>query len=164
TQAWAMEKGQKWVLVFEGRDAAGKDGSIRVITEHLSNRNTRVVALPKPSDRDQTRWWFQRYVKHLPAGGEWVFYNPSWYNRAGVERVMGFSTPEEQECFLREAPGFERMLVESDVRLIKFWLDISKDEQAERLEERRTDPLKKMKASPLDEVAQKKWKAYSKAR
>src|SRR5262245_60621934 len=87
TQAWAMDKGQKWVLVFEGRDAAGKDGAIRVITQHLSNRNTRVVALPKPSDRDQTQWWFQRYIKHLPAGGEWVFYNRSWYNRAGVERV-----------------------------------------------------------------------------
>jgi polyphosphate kinase 2 len=164
TQAWAMEKGLKLVVVFEGRDAAGKDGSIRVLTEHLSNRNTRIVALPKPSDRERSQWWFQRYVGQLPTAGEWVFYNRSWYNRAGVERVMGFSTPEEQEAFLRDAPGFEHMLVGSGVLLVKYWLDISKAEQKERLDERRDDPLKRMKSSPLDAAAQDKWDAYSKAR
>ena len=163
-QQWAMENGEKVLIIFEGRDGAGKDGAIKRIVEHLAPRNTRVVALPKPSDRQRSEWYFQRYVRHLPAAGETVIFNRSWYNRAGVEVVMGFSTPSEQEDFLRDAPTFERMLVETDIRIIKFWLDISKAEQADRLDDRRTNPLKTLKVSSLDEVAQKKWKAYSKAR
>jgi polyphosphate kinase 2 len=163
-QTWAMDKGKKLVVIFEGRDAAGKDGVIRRITEHLSTRNTRAVALPKPSDHQKTWWWFQRYVHELPGAGEWVLFNRSWYNRAGVERVMGFSTPEEQEEFLRNAPDFERLLVESGIQIVKYWLDISKKEQADRLEARKDDPLKKLKISALDYEAQKRWKDYSKAR
>ena len=163
-QQWAMQTGEKAVIIFEGRDGAGKDGAIKRIVEHLAPRNTRVVALPKPSDRQRTEWYFQRYVRHLPAAGELVLFNRSWYNRAGVEVVMDFSTPREQEDFLRDAPTFERMLVETDIRIIKFWLDISKTEQASRLDDRRVNPLKILKVSDLDAVAQKKWKAYSKAR
>jgi polyphosphate kinase 2 len=163
-QIWAMEAGVRLAVILEGRDAAGKDGTIKRVIEHLSPRNTRVVALPKPSDREKTQWFFQRYVAHLPAAGEWVLFNRSWYNRGGVEKVMGFSTPDEQERFLRDAPEFERMLVESGVQVVKYWLDISKDEQATRLGERRTDPLKRLKVSPLDAVAQEKWTDYSKAR
>lgn len=163
-QQWAMAHGEKVLLIFEGRDGAGKDGAIKRITEHLAPRNTRVAALPKPSDRQNSEWYFQRYVRYLPAAGEIVIFNRSWYNRAGVERVMGFSTGREQEDFLRDAPTFERMLIETDIRIIKFWLDISKKEQAQRLDARRTDPLKLLKISALDDVAQKKWKAYSKAR
>ena len=159
-----VASGERAVIVLEGRDAAGKDGTIKAVTEHLSIRNTRVVALPKPSDRERTQWYFQRYVDHLPAAGELVIFNRSWYNRAGVEVVNGFSTPEEQAQFLKDVPGFERMLVESGIRLVKLWLDISKDEQAERLKDRETDPLKALKRSPLDEVAQKKWDDYTKAR
>ncbi|MGN6820033.1 MAG: polyphosphate kinase 2 [Sphingomonas sp.] len=159
-----VSSGERAVIVLEGRDAAGKDGTIKAITEHLSVRSTRVVALPKPSDRERTQWYFQRYVAHLPAAGELVIFNRSWYNRAGVEVVNGFSTPEEQAQFLKDVPGFERMLVESGIRLVKLWLDISKDEQAERLKERETDPLKALKRSPLDEVAQAKWDEYTKAR
>jgi polyphosphate kinase 2 len=164
TQQALIANGARTVLVMEGRDGAGKDGSIKRIIEHLSPRWTRVVALPKPSDRERSQWYFQRYVAHLPAAGEFVIFNRSWYNRAGVETVMGFSTPTEQAEFLRDAPDFERMLVESGITLIKLWLDISKDEQAERLNARRTDPLKALKVSDLDAVAQKKWKAYSTAR
>lgn len=164
TQQALMASGARTVLVLEGRDGAGKDGSIKRIIEHLSPRWTRVVALPKPSDRERTQWYFQRYVAHLPAAGEIVIFNRSWYNRAGVETVMGFSTPTEQAEFLRDAPDFERMLVESGITLVKVWLDISKKEQAERLNARRTDPLKILKISDLDAVAQKKWKAYSAAR
>jgi polyphosphate kinase 2 len=164
TQQALMAGGARTVLVLEGRDGAGKDGSIKRITEHLSPRNTRVVALPKPSDRERSQWYFQRYAAHLPAAGELVIFNRSWYNRAGVETVMGFSTPSEQAEFLRDAPDFERMLVESGITLVKLWLDISKKEQAERLNARRTDPLKALKVSDLDAVAQKKWKAYSAAR
>ncbi len=163
-QQWAIEHGQKVVVVFEGRDGAGKDGSIKRITEHLAPRNTRVIALPKPSSRESSEWWFQRYVRYLPANGEIVIFNRSWYNRAGVERVMHFSAPEEQEAFLRDAPTFERMLTEADIHIVKFWLDISKAEQDRRLEARRKDPLKILKISDLDGEAQKKWKAYSKAR
>ncbi len=163
-QQHAMESDEKVAIVFEGRDAAGKDGAIRVLTEHLSNRQTRVVALPKPSDRERSQWYFQRYVAHLPASGETVIFNRSWYNRAGVERVMGFSRPEEQEVFLRDTPTFEAMLLESGLRLVKVWLDVSKAKQAERLEERRTDPLKALKASPLDAAAQDRWDDYSTAR
>ena len=163
-QQWAIGHGEKLLIVFEGRDGAGKDGAIKRITEHLAPRNTRVIALPKPSDRERSEWFFQRYVRYLPAAGEIVIFNRSWYNRAGVERVMHFSSDREQDDFLRDAPIFERMLVETDIRIVKIWLDISKHEQAKRLESRRTDPLKQLKVSDLDGVAQKKWKAYSKAR
>jgi len=164
TQAAMLESGERIVLVLEGRDTAGKDGAIKRITEYLSVRQTRVVALPKPSDRQRSQWYFQRYVEHLPSAGEFVIFNRSWYNRGGVEPVMGFCSDVEHAAFLRDAPEFERMLVESGVKLVKIWLDISRKEQAERLEERRTDPLKALKVSPLDAEAQKKWKAYSEAR
>lgn len=163
-QQQAMASEEKVLIIFEGRDAAGKDGSIRAVTEHLSVRNTRVVALPKPSDRERSQWYFQRYVRYLPACGETVIFNRSWYNRAGVEKVMGFSSPEEQEAFLRDVPVFEQMLVESGMKLVKIWLDVSKKEQAERLKDRRENPLKVMKSSPLDAAAQEKWDAYSEAR
>ena len=126
-QAKAIADGQKVVVVLEGRDGAGKDGSIKRITEHLSSRATRVVALPKPSDRERSLWFFQRYVEHLPACGELVIFNRSWYNRAGVEPVMGFCTEQEHQDFLRDAPGFEQMLTEAGIVLLKYWLDISKD-------------------------------------
>jgi polyphosphate kinase 2 len=163
-QQRAMESGERALIVFEGRDAAGKDGTIKRITEHLSVRSTRVIALPKPSDRDRSQWYFQRYARYFPACGETVIFNRSWYNRAGVEPVMGFCTRVEHEQFLRDVPVFEAMLVESGIRLVKLWLDVSKKEQAARLHERATDPLKALKASPLDEAAQKRWRAYSKAR
>ena len=163
-QQKAMADGEKVLIVFEGRDTAGKDGAIRVVTEHMSVRATRVIALPKPTDRDRSQWYFQRYAKRLPAGGETVIFNRSWYNRAGVERVMGFSTPEEQETFLRDVPTFEAMLLESGMKLVKFWLDISKDEQAVRLKERQSNPLKALKTSPMDAVAQERWDDYSTAR
>jgi polyphosphate kinase 2 len=163
-QQQAMASGEKVLIIFEGRDAAGKDGAIRVLTEHLSVRNTRVVALAKPTDRERSQWYFQRYVPHLPAAGETVIFNRSWYNRAGVERVMGFSTPTEQETFLRETPNFEAMLLESGLKLVKVWLDVSKAEQKQRLDERKNDPLKVLKSSPLDAAAQDKWDGYTKAR
>jgi polyphosphate kinase 2 len=163
-QQWAMAEGEKVVIIFEGRDGAGKDGAIKRITEHLAPRNTRAVALPKPSDRQTSEWYFQRYARYLPAAGEIVIFNRSWYNRAGVEQVMGFCTDRQHTDFLHDAPTFERMLIESDIRIVKFWLDISKHEQARRLDARRTDPLKLLKVSELDAIAQKKWKAYSKAR
>ncbi|MEO8812875.1 MAG: polyphosphate kinase 2 [Caulobacteraceae bacterium] len=163
-QQWAVKTGAKALVIFEGRDGAGKDGSIKRITEHLAVRNTRVVALPKPSDRERSQWYFQRYIGHLPAAGDLVIFNRSWYNRGGVEPVMGFCTPREHEDFLRDVPALERMLEEADIRLIKFWLDISKKEQASRLDARREEPLKALKVSDLDGVAQKKWKDYSAAR
>ncbi|HVY33152.1 MAG TPA: polyphosphate kinase 2 [Caulobacteraceae bacterium] len=163
-QIRAMDSGHKAVIVFEGRDAAGKDGTIRHLTEHLSQRATRVIALPKPSDREQSLWWFQRYVRHLPAAGEWVLFNRSWYNRVGVDKVMGFSTPEQQEQFLVDAPAFERMLTDSGIRLIKYWLDVSKKEQHKRLQERLTDPLKRLKTGPMDKQAQIRWDDYTHAR
>jgi polyphosphate kinase 2 len=163
-QQWAADKGAKTLVIFEGRDGAGKDGTIARITEHLTPRRTRAVALPKPSDRDRSEWYFQRYVRFLPAAGEMVLFNRSWYNRAGVEPVMGFCTDREHAEFLRDAPAFERMLEEAEIRIVKFWLDISKKEQAERLEARRDDPLKALKVSDLDGIAQEKWKDYSKAR
>lgn len=163
-QQHAMESGEKVLIIFEGRDAAGKDGSIRAVTEHLSVRNTRLVALAKPSDRDRSQWYFQRYVPRLPAAGETVIFNRSWYNRAGVERVMDFCTAKEVEVFLRDVPTFEAMLLESDLRLVKFWLDVSKKEQAKRLRDRRTNPLKVLKSSPLDAAAQDRWEDYSIAR
>jgi polyphosphate kinase 2 len=163
-QLWAIKTGAKALILFEGRDGAGKDGTIARIIEHLAPRNTRAVSLPKPSDRETTQWYFQRYTRHLPACGDLVLFNRSWYNRGGVEPVMGFCTDREHEDFLRDAPAFERMLEEAEIRLVKIWLDISKKEQATRLDARRDDPLKHLKISDLDAVAQKKWKEYSEAR
>jgi polyphosphate kinase 2 len=163
-QQKAIKDGWKFLTVFEGRDAAGKDGTIARITEHLSRRNTLVVALPKPSDREQSEWYFQRYVEWLPACGEAVLFNRSWYNRAGVEKVMGFCTPEQHAQFLNDVPSFEKMLVDSGMRYAKFWLDISRETQAERLKARSDDPLKAFKISPLDKVAQEKWDDYTAAR
>lgn len=164
TQQAMIESGTRAVIVLEGRDAAGKDGTIKRLTEHLAPRATRVVALPKPTDHERGQWYFQRYVAHLPGAGELVIFNRSWYNRAGVEVVMGFSTPAEQAQFLRDAPDVERMLVESGIRIIKLWLDIDRDEQKERLAERRDDPLKALKISDMDAVAQTRWSDYSAAR
>lgn len=155
---------RKILVVIEGRDAAGKDGTIKHIAEHLSPRETRIVALPKPSDRDRSSWYFQRYVRHLPAAQEMVLFNRSWYNRAGVERVMGFCAKREYEEFMETVPTFERMLERSGIRLFKYYLDISKAEQEKRLKDRRKDPLKQWKISPIDAVAVKHWKAYSLAR
>jgi polyphosphate kinase 2 len=134
------------------------------VVEHLSPRNTRVVALPKPSDRETSEWYFQRYVRYLPSAGEWVVFNRSWYNRAGVERVMGFCTPEQTQQFLIDAPVFEQMLVQSGVKLIKLWLDVSREEQKDRLKDRRIDPLKKLKTGPMDVEAQKRFDDYTQAR
>ncbi len=159
-----IKKELKVCLVFEGRDAAGKDGMIKRFTEHLSPREARVVALGKPSDVEKKAWYFQRYVPHLPVAGEMVFFNRSWYNRAGVEKVMGFCTQKEYDAFMQEVGNFEHLLVHSEIIFIKYYLDISKKEQAKRLEERKKDPLKQWKLSPIDEAAQKKWEAYSKAR
>ncbi|MBS0401592.1 MAG: polyphosphate kinase 2 [Proteobacteria bacterium] len=152
------------LVVLEGRDAAGKDGSIKRIVEYLSPRETRVVALGKPSDRERSGWYFQRYVPHLPVAEELVLFNRSWYNRAGVEHVMGFCTKEQHEEFMQSVPKFEEMLVGSGIRLLKYYLDISKGEQARRLDERRRDPLKQRKSSPADAAAVKHWNAYSAAR
>ena len=164
TQAWAIEKGLKVVIIFEGRDAAGKDGAIKRLTENMAPRVTRVVALPKPTDRETTQWYFQRYVPHLPAAGETVIFNRSWYNRAGVEPVMGFCTPQQHQAFMEEVDDFERLLTHSGIILIKLWLDISREEQAERLSERMEDPIKRFKVSPMDKEAQDRWDDYSKAR
>lgn len=163
-QMEAIASGQNDLVIFEGRDSAGKDGAIKRITEHLSVRNTRVMALPKPTDREQTEWYFQRYVGHLPAAGELVIFNRSWYNRAGVEPVMGFCTPAQHERFLRDVPEFETMLVRNDIQIVKLWLDISKHEQAKRLKARTTDPLKALKVSSLDAEAQARWDPYTVAR
>jgi len=163
-QQAAIVSGEKALVIFEGRDTAGKDGAIKRIVEHLSVRNTRVVALPKPTERERTEWYFQRYVGHLPAAGELTILNRSWYNRGGVEPVMGFCTAAEHEAFLRDTPAFEAMLAGAGIQIVKLWLDISKAEQARRLKARKHDPLKALKISPLDHVAQKKWDAYSDAR
>ncbi len=155
---------KKVLIIFEGRDAAGKDGIIKRFTEHMSPRETRIVALPKPSDREKKSWYFQRYVPHLPAGEEVVFFNRSWYNRAGVEKVFGFSTPEEHALFMEEVGDFEHMLTRSKMLFFKYYLDISREEQKKRLEARRTDPLKQWKLSSLDDKAIEKWEDYSRAR
>jgi polyphosphate kinase 2 len=152
------------LILFEGRDAAGKDGTIKRIVEHLSPRETRVVALGKPSDRDTHTWYFQRYTPHLPAAQEMVLFNRSWYNRAGVERVMGFCTDDQYHEFLETVTSYEQLLVRSGIVLLKYYLDISRDEQQKRLEERRNDPLKQWKISPIDEAAPKHWGEYSSAR
>lgn len=152
------------LVLFEGRDAAGKDGVIKRVVRHLSPRECRVVALGKPSDRDRESWYFQRYVAHLPAAREMVLMNRSWYNRAGVERVMGFCTPEEYEAFLHAVGPFERLLVDSGTQLFKYYFDISKKEQVRRLADRRVNPLKQWKLSPIDAVAVDRWDQYSTAR
>jgi len=154
----------KILIILEGRDAAGKDGIIKRVVQHLSPRETRVVALGKPSDRDRTSWYFQRYVPYLPAAQELVLFNRSWYNRAGVERVMGFCSEAEHEEFMGSVAEFENMLVRSGIKLLKYYLDISKTEQKKRLEDRKSDPLKQWKISPIDDQAVKYWKAYSAAR
>lgn len=155
---------RRLLIIMEGRDGAGKDGSIKRITEHMSPRETRVVALSKPSDREKTQWYFQRYVPHLPAADEIVLFNRSWYNRAGVERVMGFCTDDDYERFMDTVTTFEDMLIGSGIEFFKFYLDIDKKEQAERLDARRDDPLKQWKISPIDQVAQEKWDDYTAAR
>ncbi|WP_024882410.1 polyphosphate kinase 2 [Methylosinus sp. LW3] len=155
---------QKILVILEGRDAAGKDGAAKRITEHLSPRESRIVALGKPSDHDRASWYFQRYVAHLPSSGETVIFNRSWYNRAGVERVMGFCTNEEYEQFMQTAPMFEQLLVHCGVKIIKYYLDISRDEQEKRLQRRREDPLRQWKISPVDEKALNRWQDYSEAR
>lgn len=154
----------KILVLIEGRDAAGKDGVIKRITQHLSPRETRVVALGKPSDRERHQWYFQRFVAHLPAPQEFVLFNRSWYNRAGVERVMGFCTDAEYAEFMDSVVSFESMLVSSGIRLLKYYLDISKQEQKKRLKDRRSDPLKQWKISPIDHDAVKLWSRYSRAR
>ena len=156
--------GERILVLIEGRDAAGKDGAIKHIIEHLSPRETRVVALGPPSDRERHSWYFQRYVRYLPSAGEMVLFNRSWYNRAGVEPVMGFCTRREAREFLETVPDFERMLVRSGIKLFKYYLDIDRHEQRRRLAARRRDPLKQWKLSPVDAKAQKLWRQYSAAR
>lgn len=163
-QRHLIKQGDKILILFEGRDAAGKDGTIKRIIQHLSPREVRVVALGKPTDRDRSSWYFQRYVPYLPAAEELVLFNRSWYNRAGVEHVMGFCSEEEYEEFMSTVLPFEHMLIRSGIKLLKYYLDISKSEQAKRLEDRKTDPLARWKLSTLDEHALKKWNQYSLAR
>jgi polyphosphate kinase 2 len=159
-----IDTGKRLLVILEGRDTAGKDGSIKSITENLSPRDTRVVALNKPSPREEGEWYFQRYIAELPGAGEFVLFNRSWYNRAGVEKVMGFCTDEQYKQFMGTVNEFESLLVKSGTQLIKYYLDISKDEQAIRLQDRAKDPLKQWKISPIDQKAQKLWDAYSDAR
>ncbi len=159
-----ISHGDRILVLLEGRDSSGKDGSIKRIVAHLSPRDTRVVALGKPSGRDDKAWYFQRYVAHLPVDEELVLFNRSWYNRAGVERVMGFCSKRQLKEFMQAAPRFEQMLVDSGIRLLKYYLDISKDEQKSRLADRKHDPLKQWKSSPIDDVAVKHWDAYTQAR
>jgi len=163
-QDWVQNKKLKVVVIFEGRDAAGKGGVIKRITQRLNPRVCRVVALPAPNDRERTQWYFQRYVPHLPAGGEIVLFDRSWYNRAGVERVMGFCTEEEVEEFFRSVPEFERMLVRSGTILIKYWFSITDDEQQFRFLMRIHDPLKQWKLSPMDVESRRLWELYTKAK
>ena len=163
-QNWVKDSGQRLIIVFEGRDAAGKGGTIKRFTEHLNPRGARVVALEKPTERERTQWYFQRYVPHLPAAGEIVMFDRSWYNRAGVERVMGFCTPEEYLEFMREAPEFERMLVNSGLSLTKFWFSVSRLEQRTRFVIRQVDPVRQWKLSPMDIESLDKWDAYTEAK
>lgn len=163
-QAWAKETGQRIVILFEGRDAAGKGGTIKRFMEHLNPRGARVVALEKPTEVERGQWYFQRYVQHLPTAGEIVLFDRSWYNRAGVERVMGFCSDEEYQEFMRQAPQFERQLVRSGVHLIKFWFSVSREEQRRRFKERKAHPLKQWKLSPIDMASLDKWEDYTKAK
>ena len=163
-QSWVKNTGQKIVILFEGRDAAGKGGTIKRFMDHLNPRGARVVALEKPSDVERGQWYFQRYVEHLPTAGEIVLFDRSWYNRAGVERVMGFCNPEEHAEFMRQAPEFERNLVRSGIHIIKFWFSVSRNEQRRRFKERETHPLKQWKLSPIDMASLDKWEEYTKAK
>lgn len=163
-QAWVKETGHRTVIVFEGRDAAGKGGTIKRITEALNPRICQVVALPAPTERQKSQWYFQRYVEHLPAAGEMIIFDRSWYNRGGVERVMGFCTEEEYQDFLTTCPEFERMLVRSGIQLIKYWFSVSDDEQERRFQKRLNDPTKRWKLSPMDLESRNRWVDYSKAK
>jgi len=163
-QNHVKDKGLKILMIFEGRDAAGKGGTIKRITEHLNPRGARVVALEKPSDTEKTQWYFQRYVKHLPSAGEIVLFDRSWYNRAMVEPVMGFCTEREHHKFLKDAPQFEKMIVDEDIKIFKFYFSVSKEEQKKRFKARETDPLKQYKLSPVDKKSQGLWNEYSLAK
>ncbi|WP_157078854.1 polyphosphate kinase 2 [Herbiconiux solani] len=163
-QNWVKAEGRRLVVVFEGRDAAGKGGTIKRFTEHLNPRGARVVALEKPTDRESTQWYFQRYVTHLPAAGEIVLFDRSWYNRAGVERVMGFCDDSEYERFMLQAPAFERMLVQDGVDVVKFWFSVSKSEQLTRFAIRQVDPVRQWKLSPMDIASLDKWDSYTVAK
>ncbi|WP_347139065.1 polyphosphate kinase 2 [Paracoccus sp. SSK6] len=163
-QDWVSHNKEKVVVIFEGRDSAGKGGAIKRITQRLNPRVVRTVALPAPSDREKTQWYFQRYVPHLPAGGEIVLFDRSWYNRAGVERVMGFATEEQVDQFFQDVPEFERMLVRSGIRLVKYWFSITDEEQQMRFLMRIHDPLKQWKLSPMDLQSRVRWEAYTKAK
>ncbi|MEM9206862.1 MAG: polyphosphate kinase 2 [Pseudomonadota bacterium] len=163
-QKWVEETGERVVILFEGRDAAGKGGTIKRFTEHMNPRTARVVALSKPTERERTQWYFQRYIEHLPSAGEIVLFDRSWYNRAGVERVMGFCSPNEYLEFMREAPELERMLARSGIRLFKYWFSVTQDEQLRRFKSRETDPLKQWKLSPIDLKSLNKWTDYTEAK
>jgi polyphosphate kinase 2 len=163
-QEWVKETGQKIVMLFEGRDAAGKGGTIKRFTEHLNPRGARVVALDKPSEREQSQWYFQRYIEHLPAGGEIVLFDRSWYNRAGVERVMGFCKPNDYLEFMRQAPELEKMMVRSGILLFKYWFSVTREEQLRRFQSREHEPLKKWKLSPIDRQSLDKWDDYTEAK
>jgi polyphosphate kinase len=163
-QKWVKETGQKVVILFEGRDAAGKGGTIKRFMEHLNPRGASVVALEKPTDAESTQWYFQRYISHMPAAGEIVLLDRSWYNRAGVERVMGFCTPTEYLEFMRQCPEVERMLVRSGIRFFKYWFSVTQEEQARRFSGRKSDPLKQWKLSPIDEASRHKWDDYTEAK
>ncbi|MBK0331260.1 polyphosphate kinase 2 [Brachybacterium halotolerans subsp. kimchii] len=163
-QYWLEDNDQKSIIIFEGRDAAGKGGTIKRFTEHLNPRTARVVALNKPSDREKGQWYFQRYIQHLPTEGEMVLFDRSWYNRAGVERVMGFCTDEEYEGFMNQAPLFERMLVDSGIHLTKLWFSVSQREQRTRFAIRQLDPVRRWKLSPMDLESLDRWEAYTEAK
>ena len=163
-QNWVKESGERIVILFEGRDAAGKGGTIKRFMEHLNPRGARVVALEKPNERERSQWYFQRYINHLPAAGEIAFFDRSWYNRAGVERVMGFCSPVEYLEFMRQCPELERMLARSGIRLFKYWFSVTQDEQIRRFTARETDPLKKWKLSPIDQASLSKWNDYTEAK
>jgi polyphosphate kinase 2 len=163
-QEWVKQTGQKIVLLFEGRDAAGKGGTIKRFTEHLNPRGARVVALEKPTEREKSQWYFQRYIEQLPAGGEIVLFDRSWYNRAGVERVMGFCKPNEYLEFMREAPEIERMMGRNGIILFKYWFSVTRDEQLRRFKARQSEPLKKWKLSPIDLQSLDKWDDYTEAK
>ncbi len=163
-QRWVKDSGEKIVMLFEGRDAAGKGGTIKRFMDHLNPRGARVVALDKPTETERGQWYFQRYIRHLPTAGEIVLFDRSWYNRAGVERVMEFCTNSQYREFLHQVPDFERMLVEDDNRLFKYWFSVSRQEQLRRFDSRRTDPLKQWKLSPVDLKSLNKWDDYTKAK
>ena len=163
-QLWAKETGARIVVVFEGRDAAGKGGTIKRISEYLSPRIVRIAALPTPTDREKTQWYYQRYVAHLPEAGEIVLFDRSWYNRAGVEKVMGFCTPEEYDRFMRQTPIFEQMLIEDGILLRKYWFSVSDSEQLKRFRSRLNDPVRQWKLSPMDTASLSRWEEYSKAK